>query len=90
MNLPKLLLALCMLPLCVPGGASAQVDKEKWGAPIDLKQLLPPVVPVPRNYQLTPGAVGETQGPNTFTPLQNPAQSSPQAAPGIKLTIPTR
>jgi hypothetical protein len=91
MNLPtRVLLALCVMPLCAHGGASAQEDN-KWGKPVDLKLLIPPVVPIPRNYQLNPGTVGETRTPySTLTPLQNPAVSSPQGAPGIKLTIPTR
>jgi hypothetical protein len=89
MNLPRrALIALCIVPLCAPGGASAQEDK--WGKPIDLKLLIPPVVPMPRNYQLNPGTVGGTQSPYAAAPLQNPASSSTQATPGIKLTIPTR
>jgi hypothetical protein len=89
MNLPRqALLALCILPLCAPYGASAQEDK--WGKPVDLKLLIPPVppvVPLPRNYQLNPGTVGGTQTPYT-SPLQNSSSAPP--APGIKLTIPTR
>jgi hypothetical protein len=92
MNLPtRVLLALCIVALCAPGGASAQEDK--WGKPIDLKQFvppLPPVVPLPRNYELTPGTAGGAQGSNASGPFQNPASSSTQTAPGIRLTIPSR
>jgi hypothetical protein len=93
MNLPtQALFVLCILPLCAPGGASAQEDN-KWGKPVDLKALippLPPIVPMPRNYQLNPGTVGGTQTPYTATPLENPGVSSTQGAPGIRLSIPTR
>jgi hypothetical protein len=86
--LTQALLALCMVPFCAPSGASAQEDK--WGKPVDLKLLvppLPPVVPLPRNYQLNPGSVGGTQ---TTAPLQSPGSSATQPAPGIKLSIPSR
>ena len=85
------MLALCIVLLCAPGGASAQEDK--WGKAIDLKQFvppLPPVVPLPRNYDLNPGAVGGAQGSNAAGPFQSPATSSTQTAPGIRLTIPSR
>jgi hypothetical protein len=85
------LLSLCILPLCVPG-ASAQEDS-KWGKPIDLKQFvppLPPVVPLPRNYELKPGSVGGAQGSNGANPFQSPASSATTTTPGIKLTIPAR
>jgi hypothetical protein len=92
MNLPSwALLALCIVPLCAPGGASAQEDK--WGKPIDLKQFvppLPPVVPLPRNYDLNPGAVGGAQGTNATGPFQSPAASSATTTPGIKFSIPAR
>ncbi len=84
------LLALCIAPLCASGGASAQQDK--WDKPVDLKVFvppLPPVVPVPRNYQLNPGSVGATQTPAGGA-FQNPSSSSTQTAPGIRLSIPTR
>jgi hypothetical protein len=93
MNLPSwALLSLCIVPLCASGDASAQEDS-KWGKPIDLKQFvppLPPVVPLPRNYDLNPGSVGGSQGSNASSPFQSPASSSTQTAPGIKLTIPSR
>ena len=92
MNLQtQALFALCILPLCAPGGASAQEDK--WGKPVDLKLLIPPVppvVPLTRNYQLNPGTVGGAQTPYGAAPLENPSAPSTQAAPGIKLSIPTR
>lgn len=92
MNIPtQALLAFCILPLC-GGGVAAQEDK--WGGkPIDFKVLvppLPPVVPLPRDYQLKPGAVGGTQTPSSIAPLENPAAPGTQASPGIRLSIPTR
>jgi hypothetical protein len=92
MNLPtRVLLALCLVALCAPGGASAQ--ENKWDKPVDLKLLIPPVppvLPIPRDFQLNPGTVGGTQTPYTPAPLQNPGASSAQPAPGIRLSIPTR
>jgi hypothetical protein len=92
MKLPSwALLALCIVPLCAPG-ASAQEDS-KWGKPIDLKQFvppLPPVVPLPRNYELNPGSVGGSQGSSASNPFQSPASSATTTTPGIKLTIPAR
>ena len=91
MNLPtQALLALCILPLCAPGGASAQEDK--WGKPVDLKLLIPPippVVPLPRNYQLNPNTGGGSQSYSNG-PLENPNAPTTQSAPGIKLSIPSR
>ena len=62
-----------------------QTDK-----PFDFKPLLPPVVPVPPNSQVTSGSVGGTQNPYTTAPLQSPTQAPTQSAPGMRLTIPTR
>ena len=84
-------LALCIVPLCVASGASAQEDK--WGdKPVDLKALIAPVrplvpVPLPRDYQFNSGSIGGSQAP--AAPLQSPG-SSGQSAPGFRLTIPAR
>jgi hypothetical protein len=89
MNFPKLaLLALCIMPLCTPGGASAQ--QGQWDKPVDLKPLIPPLVPLPPSSSLKPGTVGGTTTPYTTAPLQNPNLSPTQPAPGIRLTIPSR
>ena len=94
MKLPRqTLLALCIASLLVPGAALAQAQggapaqDDKWGKPIDLKELIPPVkvLPIPRDFELTPGSLGGTA---TTSPLQNP--TSNQQSPGIRLTIPTR
>jgi hypothetical protein len=87
----QVLLALYILPLCATDGAVAQDDK--WGKPLDLKVLvppLPPIVPVPRDYQLNPGTVGGSQTPYINSPLQSPGSSVTQTTPGIRLTIPSR
>jgi hypothetical protein len=85
------LLALCIVPLCAPVGALAQQDDSKWGKPIDLKPLiipLPPVVPLPRDFQLNTGTAGTSQ---TYSaPMQNPNLPAKQSGPGIKFSIPTR
>jgi hypothetical protein len=89
MSLPRLsLLALGIVVLgaITPTGAPAQqTDK-----PIDFKPLIPPVIPVPPNSQFTSGSVGGTQDPYTTAPLQSPPKAPTQAAPGMRLTIPTR
>ena len=65
--------------------AAQQTDK-----PFDFKPLLPPVVPVPPNSAVTSGSVGGTQNPYTTAPLQSPTQAPTQAAPGMRLTFPSR
>ena len=85
------LLALCIVLFgaIAPGGANAQADR--WDTPIDLKTLIPPVLPpLPPNSQLNPGTVGGTKDPYTTAPLQNPTQSPTQPAPGIRFSIPSR
>jgi hypothetical protein len=90
MNARKFLLVLglfCGALLCAPNGAFAQANQ--WDKPVDLKGILPPVVPLPPNARLNPSSVGGAQSPNTTIPLQNPNTLS-DPAPGLKLTIPTR
>jgi hypothetical protein len=81
------LLAFCILPLAAPAalGQPNQYDK-----PVDLKGLVTPVVPLPPNARINPGSVGGYQTPYTTAPLQRPDFTSPDPAPGLKLTIPTR
>ena len=68
-------------------GARAQADNpDKW----TLKPLVPPVFIIPQNSQLNPGTVGGNPTPYTTAPLQNPAQSTQQSTPGLKLSIPTQ
>jgi hypothetical protein len=89
MNLSRhTLLAFCILLPCAPGDALAQANQ--WDKPVDLKQLVPPVVPLPPSSRLNPGTVGGTQTPYTTAPLQNPNLSPTEPAPGIRLTIPSR
>jgi hypothetical protein len=87
MNLPRYaLIALCIS--CAPSGACAQANQ--WDKPVDLKPLIPPVVPLPPNARLNPGTVGGYQTPYTTAPLQNPNLSPTESAPGLRLTIPSR
>jgi len=82
------LLALCIVLLAACASVSAQAQADK---PFDFKPLMPPIVPVPPNSQVTSGSVGGTQTPYTTAPLQSPTQQAPtQSAPGMRLTIPTR
>jgi hypothetical protein len=88
MNLRKrALIALAILPLVAPA-AFAQVDH--YEKPVDLKGLVPPIVPLPPKSKLNPGSVGGYQSPNTTAPLQKPDFTTNDPAPGLKLTIPTR
>jgi hypothetical protein len=93
MGLSKLTLLIAIVVLgavvlgaLAAGGASAQDDKWKQ----DYKTLVPPVVPLPPNSQLTPGNVGGYQTPYTTAPLrQSPTQPSQPTAPGLRLSIPS-
>ena len=82
------LLALCLLPLAAPA-AFAQAND--YGKNVDLKPLLPPVIPPPLlpppNSLLTPGsAYGDSVSPYSRGPLNDPTRD--QATPGLRLTIP--
>jgi hypothetical protein len=72
------------------GGMTGDVNAQQTEKPFDFKPLLPPLVPVPPNSNVTSGSVGGTQNPYTTAPLQSPTQGSTQAAPGMRFTIPTR
>ena len=82
-----LLLAVCILASSAPALAQTQTDNRQ----IDLKPLLPPVLPpLPRNSVLAPGATGTaTQSPHASSLYDSPSQST-APAPGFRLTIPTR
>ena len=89
MSLPKIsLLVLSFVFL----GAMAPTDghAQQTDRPFDFKPLLPPVAPLPPNSSVTSGSVGGTQDPYTTAPLQRPAQTPSQSAPGMRLTIPSR
>ena len=83
-------LALCAVLLATAAPAIAQTDRPP--PQVDLKPLLPPIIPpplLPPNSTLTPGSVsGGTQSPYSSAPLYDPTQN--QATPGLRLTIPTR
>jgi hypothetical protein len=89
MSLPKislLVLSVIVLGAIAPtAGHAQQTDK-----PFDFKPLIPPVAPLPPNSSVTSGSVGGTQDPYTTAPLQRPAQTPSQSAPGMRLTIPSR
>jgi hypothetical protein len=89
MSLPKIslfVLSVVFLGTIAPtSGHAQQTDK-----PFDFKPLLPPVAPLPPNSSVTSGSVGGTQDPYTTAPLQRPAQTPSQSAPGMRFSIPTR
>jgi hypothetical protein len=83
------LLALCVLLLgsIAPGGAYAQqADQDKW---LDLKPFVPPVIPLPPNAQVAPGALDLTPTPSNPAPIHNP-QLPTSSGPGLRITIPNR
>ena len=86
MNLKASLLALCVL-LPAPALAQTQSDNRQ----IDLKPLLPPVLPpLPRNSTLAPGSTGTgSQSPYADRLYDSPAQST-APSPGFRFSIPTR
>ena len=84
-------LALCIVLLAACASVTAQAQVQQTDKPFDFKPLMPPIVPVPPNSQVTSGSVGGTQNPYTTAPLQSPTQQAPtQSGPGMRLTIPTR
>jgi hypothetical protein len=91
MKASKLLLVLgmtCGALVCAQGSARAQANQ--WDKPVDLKGIVPPLVPLPQNSRINPSTVGGSQGPNSTIPLQNPSSYGNDPAPGLKLTIPAR
>src|SRR5712691_2401266 len=82
-------LAFCIVLLAAvaPGGAAAQEDR--WNK-IDLKPLIAPILPLPPNAQVTPGAFDPTPTPGNSTPSFNNSQAPTAPAGGLRITIPTR
>jgi len=81
------LLALCMVLFgaIAPGGAHAQASQDK---PFDFKPFIPPIIPLPPNAQVAPGALGQTPTASDPAPITNPY--TPPPASGLRITIPTR
>jgi hypothetical protein len=87
------LLVLCMalLGAIAPGGADAQQADDKrsdWNQ-LDLKPFIPPVIPLPPNAQVAPGALDLTPTPSNPAPIHNP-QLPTTSGPGLRITIPNR
>jgi len=81
--------ALFAIPLLALGSFSAHAQGDNAADKWTLKPLVLPILPVPPNSQLNPSTLGTSQTPYTTAPLQNPAQSTRQSVPGLKLSIPT-
>jgi hypothetical protein len=80
------LLALCVL-VPAPALAQSQTDNRQ----IDLKPLLPPVLPpLPRNSTLQPGSASPSSQSPYSDRLYDPPSQSSAPAPGFRLSIPTR
>jgi hypothetical protein len=84
------LLALCIVVLGSIASAFA-ADDDKWNK-IDLKPLIPPIVPLPPNAQVAPGSFDTTPAPGaTSTPLYNTNTQRPEGTGGgLKITIPMK
>jgi hypothetical protein len=81
-----MLLALCVL-LPAPALAQTQTDNRQ----IDLKPLLPPVLPpLPRNSTLQPGSASSTAQSPYSDRLYDPPSQSSAPTPGLRFSIPTR
>jgi hypothetical protein len=80
------------LMLCVLAApALAQTTTEADKRTIDLKPLLPPVLPpLPRNSTLAPGATGAGSQSPYSDRLYDSSSSSSSSAPGLRFSIPTR
>ena len=86
-----ILLALLLVGATSPALAQAnKSDSTSDYRTIDLKPLLPPVLPpLPSNSALAPGAVGTgAQSPHSSSLYDSPSTSQP--APGLRFSIPTR
>jgi hypothetical protein len=83
--------AAALLAICVLAPASAPAQTQTDNRQIDLKPLLPPVLPpLPRNSTLQPGsASSSTQSPYADRLYDAPSQST-APAPGFRFSIPTR
>jgi hypothetical protein len=72
--------------------AFGQSGKSSDPPPVDFKPLLQPILPplvLPPNSYISPGAItGDPITPYSSTPGYDAARSG--AAPGLRLTIPTR
>jgi hypothetical protein len=91
MSLRKAVLLAFGLALLVALASTALAQTKKdstWGEPVDLKPLMPlPVRPfLPPNSIITPGPA--SSGSYSSSPLNDTTRD--QAAPGLRLTIPTR
>jgi hypothetical protein len=84
-----LLLGCCALAALASGAARAQTQTDN--RQIDLKPLLPPVLPpLPRNSTLAPGSTSTgSQSPYADRLYDSQPQSS-APAPGVRFSIPTR
>ena len=89
MSVAKATLVLILLLGLAPDRAIGQSSKSD-NRQIDLKPLLPPVLPpLPSNSALTPGAVGTgSQSPHSSSLYNSRDTTSP--APGLRFSIPTR
>ena len=87
--LKAILLVILLLGAAALTDVLAQANKSD-NRQIDLKPLLPPVLPpLPSNSVLAPGAVGTgAQSPHSSSLYDSPTTSQP--APGFRFSIPTR
>jgi hypothetical protein len=93
MRMRLLVLSFAAISIAGASGAAAQSgkprsDTSQWDQKYDLKPLVPPVLPLPPNALVTPGST-IAPAASDRAPLATSPSSEP-AAPGLKITIPTR
>jgi hypothetical protein len=70
------------------GSTAFAADDDKWNK-IDLKPLVPPIVPLPPNAQVAPGSFDQTPPPGYSKPAYETNSQRPEGTGGgLKITIP--
>ena len=79
---------LCVVLLGVAGPAAAQGQNDQDNRWLDMKQFIPPIVPLPPSAQVAPGTIDQTRTYSDPSQFTNP--QPPPSASGLRLTIPMR
>jgi hypothetical protein len=78
-------LCAALLGMTLPAAAQTQDDKDKW---MDIKQFIPPVIPLPPKAQVAPSRIEETRTYSDPANVTNP--QTPPSASGLRITVPLR
>ena len=79
-------LALCVVVLAATAAGGASAQDNQWNR-LDLKPLLPPVLPP--HAQVAPDSLSQAATPGDL-PALNKSQTQTTPAGGLRITIPTR